>query len=218
VLYILNDRPQNAGGISSDAYGGGCDYAANAGTRNGGGSTNWWYNNAPPPADDAALIDTTKINWPDVNTPNFVNRQPTNAGFMNGVSFWTSMVKVKDITDGTAHTYLIGEKNVIKGHYYDGHGDYGNDTALFAGFDYDWFRWGSYLPAMDSPPGSPSQNNIFGSAHISTFNMSFCDGSVRSISYSIDAITHELLSNRMDGGFSSTDNKAHTIDGSIFNQ
>jgi prepilin-type N-terminal cleavage/methylation domain-containing protein/prepilin-type processing-associated H-X9-DG protein len=223
ILFILNDRPKNAGGpipnaTDPSAFGGGTDYAANAGTRNGGGSGNWWYSDAPQPSDDAATV--TNIKWPDPNTPNTdsITHQPTIGGFMNGVSFWTSMVKIKDVRDGTAHTYLIGEKNVIKGHYYDSHGDYGNDSALFSGFDYDWHRWGSVIPSPDLPLGSPSQNNRFGSAHTSTFNMSFCDGSVRSISYNIDQYTHELLSNRMDGGYSSTDNKSHAIDGSIFSQ
>jgi prepilin-type N-terminal cleavage/methylation domain-containing protein/prepilin-type processing-associated H-X9-DG protein len=234
VLQHLNDRPQNAGGIAVDVYSSECDYAANAGTRNADGSSHWWYTGTPPaptPSDDAALV--TNVTYPDVDTPNMVNRQPTNAGFMNGVSFFTSTVKIKDIRDGTAHTYLIGEKNVKTNCYYSiGDStlktcDYGNDTALFAGFDYDWHRWGSaptpsfpngIPPARDLPPDAPEQNNQFGSAHRSTFNMSFCDGSVRSINYNIDLFTHELLCNRQDGGYSASDSKSHTIDNSLFNQ
>jgi prepilin-type processing-associated H-X9-DG protein len=40
---------------------------------------------------------------------------------------------------------------------------------------------------------------IFGSAHPSTFNMSLCDGSARSITYKIDAKLHGQLGNRADG-------------------
>ena len=148
ALFKLFDRPQNATAISGStdptAFGGGCDYAANAGTLNytvGAGSI-------PAATDDAALVVTNNVAWPDVNTPNF-NRsthQPGNAAFMNGVSFWLSTVAIKDITDGTAHTYLIGEKNVVRDAYYGPPStvstDYGNDTALFAGYDYDWHRWG----------------------------------------------------------------------------
>ena len=39
----------------------------------------------------------------------------------------------------------------------------------------------------------------FGSAHLAGFNMALCDGSVRTISYSIDLMTHIHLANRKDG-------------------
>jgi len=215
TLFKLTDRPQNAGGIGTDAYGGGCDYAANGGSRNNAVNSD----NTPPSGSDATQINFSATNWKDVNTPNFdSSHQPTNAAFMNGVCFQISTIKIKDIRDGLAHTYLIGEKNVMKGHYYDGTGDYGNDTALFAGFDYDWHRFGTLTPAPDQLANTTTSSySRFGSAHASTFNMSFCDGSVRSIAYTIDQYTHEMLSNREDGGYCS-DKNVHTIDGSIFNQ
>jgi prepilin-type processing-associated H-X9-DG protein len=41
-------------------------------------------------------------------------------------------------------------------------------------------------------------SGLFGSAHAAGFNMVFCDGSVRTISYSINTTVHGYLANRMD--------------------
>jgi prepilin-type N-terminal cleavage/methylation domain-containing protein len=236
VLQTLADRPQNAGGLGTDPVSGMCDYAGNAGTVNYGGSGNWWADSSSPAAaDDAAGV--SNLTYPDVDSPNMVNHMPTNSHYMNGVSFFTSTVKIKDIRDGTAHTYMIGEKNIKRNCYY-AIGDYsnstahnwddGNDTALFCGFDYDTYRWASgpttafpkgIPPLRDLPAGEDPHNIYFGSAHTSTFNMSFCDGAVRSINYNIDIYTHEMLANRQDGGYCSdypTSGKTHAIDGSLF--
>jgi prepilin-type processing-associated H-X9-DG protein len=75
-----------------------------------------------------------------------------------------------------------------------------------------------YPPVADSPVwngglGGPNTNTApknvtvfdfyqgirFGSAHAGGFNMAFCDGSVHSITYDIDATIHAMLSDRQDG-------------------
>jgi prepilin-type N-terminal cleavage/methylation domain-containing protein len=191
IYYHLNDRPQNAGGTTQPMVGGHVDYAANAGTRN---VTNWWAN-VPAPADDALKVPAPT--WPDTDNPKYdAGHNVTNAEFMNGVSFWTSMIKIKDIRDGTAHTYLIGEKYLPRESWLAG-SDFGDDTAIFSGFDWDWYKWGANPPQQDRL--GLTVHDIFGSAHISTFNMSFCDGCVRSISYDIAQNVHQNLSDRRDG-------------------
>ena len=56
-----------------------------------------------------------------------------------------------------------------------------------------------YPPQQDTPGNATPSAYAFGSAHSGGFNMSFCDGSVRTINYSIDAEVHRRLGNRQDG-------------------
>ena len=46
---------------------------------------------------------------------------------------------------------------------------------------------------------SGQKTSRFGSAHEAGFNMAFCDGTVRKMSYSIDPTIHMQLGHRSDG-------------------
>jgi len=137
---------------------------------------------------------------------------------MNGVGYPTSMIRMSDITDGASNTYLLGEK-WMKTQAYLGLGAYGEwdwgggsgevvdrgDTAPLGcgggGSPYtggepwnDWFGGDTfyryafpYSPLQDAPSAGPYG---FGSAHAGSLNMSFCDGSVRQISYTINMLVH----------------------------
>ena len=63
----------------------------------------------------------------------------------------------------------------------------------------DMNRWTSrdLVPMQDRRGVSGSKR--FGSAHQSGLNMMFCDGSVRHMSYTVDAETHRRLGNREGG-------------------
>lgn len=109
---------------------------------------------------------------------------------------------VESVTDGVSNTYLLGEKFLPTDHYSDGE-DGGDNENAYMGFNEDICRFGNTqgnnnLPPMQDTPGI-ANNNIFGSCHPDGFGMAFCDGSVHTISYSIDIVVHTHLSNRHDG-------------------
>jgi hypothetical protein len=135
------------------------------------------------------------------------NWDPRFGGF-NGICLTHSTVKMADVTDGASNTFLLGEKQVNPDHYLDGQ-DAGDDWSIFTGGQDDILRGcgdpvdlssGYYpLPPGQDTPGNGSAALFFGSAHEGSFNMSLCDGSVRSINYSIEFETFRRLCNRQDG-------------------
>lgn len=116
-----------------------------------------------------------------------------------GISFTRSKVRVKSITDGTTHTYLMGEKYLDANGYTNGI-CCGDDQSLYHGYNGDLFRFTnpSLLGPRQDQAGFNDYDN-FGSAHPGAFNMAMCDGSVQNISYEIDLQIHKNLGNRKDG-------------------
>jgi prepilin-type processing-associated H-X9-DG protein len=112
-----------------------------------------------------------------------------------GISFQRSRIRPQDIHDGMSHTYMIGEKYVSSAHYLD-EGDLGHDQSMYTGVDLDINRWTIDPPLMDS--GAVAYRR-FGSAHQQGCHFVMCDGSVRQVSYDIDADIHRWLGNRRDG-------------------
>jgi prepilin-type N-terminal cleavage/methylation domain-containing protein/prepilin-type processing-associated H-X9-DG protein len=165
------------------------DYAANAGSGIGGDLLGY-----PGLQDDTIQNDFTSAN---------------SAGqAMNGVIFAASELPLSLIRDGTSFTYLLGERFIDPGCYYTGtciNDDQGWDT----GYDYDVNAWtGKTDSNGNTTPNPPMQDATghlgdfvtwFGSAHSAGFNMAFCDGSVKKVSYSIDPQTHLALGTRDDG-------------------
>ena len=119
--------------------------------------------------------------------------------------FLRSRTKIADITDGTANTYLAGEKYVDPDHYDDGtppNNDQGGHAAstgtpcdgavvTTTGPPAKCAGNINYLPAQDMPGVRGRQFRQRRTRSASTWR--FCDGSVHAINYSIDLETFHRL-------------------------
>jgi prepilin-type N-terminal cleavage/methylation domain-containing protein/prepilin-type processing-associated H-X9-DG protein len=90
---------------------------------------------------------------------------------------------LSDLTDGTSVTILVGEKSVDPRNYATGTWYW--DEPFFTGGSYGTSRRG--VGVLRDQAGVMFREN-WGSAHVSGANFAFADGSVRTISYSIQPI------------------------------
>jgi prepilin-type N-terminal cleavage/methylation domain-containing protein/prepilin-type processing-associated H-X9-DG protein len=154
---------------------GGTDYAANAGTR--------FIQYATGPID---LSSDEQYPWPDTRA------------YFNGVISLRSAVKLSQITDGTSHTYLVGEKYLSGRLYSNGLSGCDNEE-LYTGFNCDNHRTtGLGKTPLQDQQGLYAEES-FGSAHPGSAGMVYCDGSVRRVDYSVSAAVHERAGHRADG-------------------
>lgn len=128
---------------------------------------------------------------------------------MTGVSYERSLVTFKQIVDGLSRTYLIGEKHIQAEHYETGL-DGGDNETWCTGFNNDNYRKTGRLvngkiTENSAVPDSFTKEMIelpqqrFGSAHNGSWNVAFCDGSVRALDFDMDWQIHRNFGNRFDG-------------------
>jgi prepilin-type N-terminal cleavage/methylation domain-containing protein len=101
-----------------------------------------------------------------------------------GVSYQGSLIAIKDVVDGLAHTYLAGEKFLGPEFYYTG-SHYSDDQPFEGADDWDLCGWTNVEPRRDIRGMAQAECVPFGSAHRFTFNMVMCDGSASSVAYTI---------------------------------
>ena len=193
-------------------YAGKSDYAANLGDGPAAGR-----DEGP-----GSLAEYDTYTW-QFSGPDYIRRAMplTNCATGDtGVVFQRSTIAMAQITDGTTHTYLFGEKNLDPIHY-DGEpvpigSDLevaGNDDqSMYNGHDKDNLRStlvrvlpnGTFFGNLASPD-TPKTAKIsewqwrFGGPHQGGWQAVFCDGSVRFLSYDMDPMAHRWLGNRQDG-------------------
>lgn len=149
-------------------------------------------------SDYAANGGSTPLGWgdgpPDMPTAlgggGFVN-----LGGCNGIAYQRSEVKPAMISDGLSKTYLVGEKYLNPNDYLTGV-DIRDDHSMFAGDDLDMHAWTDQPPAQDT--GGFISYTTFGSAHPAGVIMAWADGSVRTVSFYVDAGVHRLSGSRND--------------------
>jgi len=172
------------------------DYAANM------GDVNNFRNDPGPPSLEAAKTYRWQHSGPEIER---------RFGLHTGIVFQRSEIGMSQITDGTTHTYLFGEKNEDPNNYETG--TVGNDDqSMYNGHDQDNLRstyvsdaGKGWVPVPDTP--GLILTYAFGGPHPGGWNVVFCDGSVHFVTYSIDPFIHKWLGNREDG---------RTIDESAF--
>jgi hypothetical protein len=108
-------------------------------------------------------------------------------------------VRAADVSDGLSQTYLIGEKAMSAGQYTTGR-DQGDDSDIYHCPGGNCVRWAKKSPVQDMA-GTEScwSCHSFGSAHPTSWNAVFCDGSVHSLSYAMNFSTHAALASRAAG-------------------
>jgi len=187
------------------------DYAANAGDMitpelSGGPTAN----------DNYKLVRDTH-NWEAFGAT--VYSQYAGENEATGVVFGRSEINFKRVSDGTAFTYMVGEKYLSTDEYDTGL-DFGDNEPAFSGNNTDTLRItanhrgprGPLLLRSDQPGSSDDGLNggnkndpgyggelIFGSAHGTGLNMAYCDASVSLVNFDVDPEVHRARGHRSDG-------------------
>lgn len=194
-LFICPSRRGNvATGVKSHWTPRNCNFVADVGksdyAMNIGDAVSADYGDFPGPSNFAQGDDPTYDAWPPGDE-------------YNGLCYVRSEMRLAKITDGLSKTYLIGDK-YLRPESYNGVSsssastyDTGDNESIFTGFNRDFQRSTLFAPRQDRPGAALPHR--FGSTHAATFNMSLCDGSLRSIAYDIDPEVHRILGIRDDG-------------------
>jgi prepilin-type N-terminal cleavage/methylation domain-containing protein/prepilin-type processing-associated H-X9-DG protein len=114
-----------------------------------------------------------------------------------GVVQQFNTLNIRDITDGTSNTLLLGDKRLNL--RYLGQKQTDDNQGYTVGFNYDTVRKTNQPPEPDFNDQFGDGNGEFGSSHPGVVNTVFADGSVHPISYAITKQVFSQLGNKSDG-------------------
>ncbi|MCA9062180.1 MAG: DUF1559 domain-containing protein [Planctomycetaceae bacterium] len=109
--------------------------------------------------------------------------------------------RLRDVTDGTSNTLLVGEKRLNR--RFLGTAQEDDNEGYTAGWNSDTMRSTDRIPLPDFH-GEGDGDDRFGASHTSVFQIVLTDGSARTVSYSIDRRIFRHLGDIDDGEFIST--------------
>jgi prepilin-type N-terminal cleavage/methylation domain-containing protein len=182
-----------------------CDYAINGGRQNGPIAR---ADGAPTGCDDIRSAAWQGlgacITWAR-NADNAFAAMPT-----HGLVGIRTEVELRQVSDGTSNTAMVGEKFLRPSYYEIGTGpnatgqggNPGDNSACFQGYDWDNTRFiGSGKPPIQDfeTTSTGDDQERFGSAHTAGINIANVDGSVQGVSYDVDPEVWSVLGAIDDG-------------------
>jgi prepilin-type processing-associated H-X9-DG protein len=169
------------------------------------------------PSDPNSKSDVNNINYhgvqgggpaPSTTTTGYCATQSgTRVFFRNGILYLNSTTAIRDITDGTTNTFLVGETKYCTtptGRPDGFHVGWASGTNLYDyGVPYGTAAAVLQINAVTANGGNSDQignaSRLFGSFHPGGCNFLMADGSVRFVSDSIPLTTYQQLAIRNDG-------------------
>jgi len=157
---------------------------------------NWRHGGGPLARNDyVGCLGSISVGMPVMNATydnhdSYAQFKGYDENYFDGVVFARSEISIRQISDGTSNTYMVGEKAMNPDAYFGGTEavDFGDDEGWLTGHNGDNVR-SSGWPAFADTIGTNPYNN-WGSAHAGIFHMMFADGSTTALSLDIDDDVH----------------------------
>jgi prepilin-type N-terminal cleavage/methylation domain-containing protein/prepilin-type processing-associated H-X9-DG protein len=196
-----------------------CDYAGN------GGSNVTAAGKQGPGQSDRSPNGVIVLN---IAADDYVLNYPGGAGAFKAanpplpiLATMQNVVRMASVTDGTSNTLFVGEKFISPKYYQPGNTgsgyrfQWGDLNGYTAGVGWDQVRYGYWPPMQDNNnmrydacyvdpttgkcTGRPNTVDFFGGPHPGGTQVVMCDGSVRSIPYTVSQVVMQNLTNKADG-------------------